>query len=96
MRLFQHFKRFLKIFDVGKIIYLGLIIIFFTPLTNCTLKENVDPVTGKPEAFEPNSHERARKYASENPLFFGTDRKKATTILNFQPLTSYGGQRLKI
>jgi|LakMenE01Jun11ns_1017448.scaffolds.fasta_scaffold9751444_2 hypothetical protein len=83
MRLFQHFKRFLKVFYVGKIIYLALIIIFFAPLTNCTLKENVDPVTGKPEVFEPNSHERARKYASENPLFFGTDRKKANNDFEF-------------
>jgi hypothetical protein len=82
MRLFEHFKQFLKIFYIKKIIYFALIIIFYTPLTNCTLKEKVDPVTGKVEVFEPNAYERSRKYADENPIF-STDKKKSNNDFEF-------------
>jgi hypothetical protein len=82
MGFFQQFKLFLRIYNIKKIIYFSLIVIFFAPLTNCAMKDKVDPVTGKAEVFEPNAYERAKKYASDNPIFT-TDRKKSNNDFEF-------------
>lgn len=83
MGFFQQIKQFLRMCNIKKTIYFSfLIVIFFAPLTNCALKDKVDPVTGKAEVFEPNAYERARKYADENPIF-STDKKKSNNDFEF-------------
>ena len=64
---------FLYVFILSILVILG----------GCSQK--LDPVTGKSEVFEPNSYERASKYARENPIFFADKEKKDN---NFEFSTS--------
>ena len=67
-------------------IFLITLIVSFTQFSCSSIKDKIDPVTGKKvENWEPNSDARARKYADENPItFFGDkDKKKQSPNAEF-------------